>query len=268
MKVNILGVEIDDLGMGEAVALALENLQAGRRTFIATPNPEMLVLAHKDREFGRVLNSTDIKIPDGAGLAIGAKITGQELKNRVTGTDLMEKLCGLAAERGYKVYLLGAQNGVAREAAKQLNTKFVQLKIAGAEYGGGMPVRRESGCHIPEAERRYGDGPRGGDEWDNKVIIEHINAVAPDMLFVALGHGKQERWIAENLQKLPSVKLAMGVGGAFDFFAARAKRAPQWMRTAGLEWLWRLIKEPKRYKRIVTAVIIFPFYCLMYGRKK
>ncbi len=244
MKVNILGVEIDDLGAEEVIALALDNLQAGKKTFIATPNPEILVLAEKDRVFREILGRADIKIPDGAGLKLGAKILGQELKNRVTGTDLMEKLCVVSAERGYKVYLLGAQNGVAREAAGALNKKCVQLKIVGAEHGGTM------------------------DEWDNRVIIEHINAVAPDMLFVALGHGKQERWIVENFEKLLSVKLAMGVGGAFDFFAGRVKRAPRWMRALGLEWLWRLIREPKRYKRILTAVIIFPWYCLIYGRKK
>lgn len=244
MKVNILGVDIDDVGAEEAMAQAFQNLQAGKRTFIATPNPEMLVMARRDEEFRRVLNSADIKIPDGAGLAIGAKILKKDLKNRVTGTDLMEKLCATSAERGYRIYLLGAQNEVAREAAKQLNTKFVRLKIVGAEYGGTM------------------------DKWDNRVIIEHINAVAPDILFVALGHGKQEKWISENLEKLPSVKLAMGVGGAFDFFAGRVRRAPRWMRTLGWEWLWRLICEPKRYKRILTATIIFPWYCLTYGRKK
>jgi N-acetylglucosaminyldiphosphoundecaprenol N-acetyl-beta-D-mannosaminyltransferase len=246
MKCNILGVEIDDLSAGEAMDLAAARLAAGKKTFIATPNPEMVILAQKDGEFKNILNGADIKIPDGTGLAVGAKILKQALKNRVTGTDLMEGLCALSAELGYKVYLLGAQNGVAKEAAKRLNTKFVQLKIVGAEYGGRM------------------------DEWDNRVIIEHINAVAPDILFVALGHGKQERWIFQNLEKLPSVKLAMGVGGAFDFFAGRIRRAPRWMRTLGLEWLWRLICEPKRYKRIFNAVIIFPWRCLLYryGRKK
>lgn len=244
MKVDILGVEIDDLTAEQAMAQALQNLQTGKKTFIATPNPEMLVLARQDTKFKDILNSADIKISDGAGLKIGARILGWNLKNRVTGTDLMEKLCAASAERGYKIYLFGAQNGIAREAAKRLNTKFVQLKIAGAEYGGLM------------------------DDWDNRVIIEHINAVAPDILFVALGQGKQEKWIAENLKELSSIKLAMGVGGAFDFFAGRLPRAPRWMRMAGLEWLWRLFREPKRYKRIFNAVIVFPWYCLIYGRKK
>jgi len=239
MKINILGVEIDDLSAAEVADLAAGNLQIGGKTFIATPNPEMLVAAQKDGEFARALNSADIKIADGVGLKLGAKILKKELKNRVTGTDLMDRLCGLAAERGYSIYLLGAQNGVAREAAKRLSTKFVQLKIAGAESGGKM------------------------DAWDSRVIVEHINAVSPDMLFVALGHGKQEKWIFENLEKLPSVKLAMGVGGAFDFFAGRAKRAPRWMRDAGLEWLWRLIREPKRYKRIWNAAAVFPWLCLI-----
>lgn len=244
MKMNLLGMEIDDMGVDEVLSLALKGLEAGKKTFIATPNPEMLVLAKQNTEFKDILNSADIKIPDGAGLKFGAMILGQKLKNRVTGVDLMEKLCIASAECGYKIYLLGAQKGVAAEAAKSLNTKFAQLKIVGAEYGGKM------------------------DEWDNRIIIEHINALSPDMLFVALGHGKQEKWIFENLKKLPSVKLAMGVGGAFDFFAGRIKRAPRWMRAAGLEWLWRLIQEPQRYKRILTAIIIFPLFCMIYGRKK
>src|SRR3989338_5352072 len=99
----------------------------------------------------------------------------------------------------------------------------------------------------------------GGEDWDNRVIIEHINAVKPEILFVALGHGRQEKWIYENFEKLPSVKLAMGVGGAFDFFAGRIRRAPKLLRSVGLEWLWRLILEPRRYGRILNAVLVFPY---------
>lgn len=237
MKINILGVEIDDLSEAEIVDLAAENLRVGKKTFIATPNPEMLVAAQKNGEFARVLNSADIKIADGAGLKLGAKILKKELKNRVTGTDLMNTICVQAAASRWKIYLLGAGQRIARTAAENLKKSNPKLIICGAESGGEF------------------------DEWDNRVIIEHINAVAPDLLFVALGHSKQEKWIFENLEKLPSVKLAMGVGGAFDFFAGRAKRAPHWMRGVGLEWLWRLIKEPKRYKRIWNAVVVFPWLC-------
>ena len=166
----------------------------------------------------------------------------------------MEELCGSASKIGLGIYLLGGCQETARQAAKNFKKKYKNLKICGAESGGKMSARQS-----PDGSSRMA----GGEGWDNRVIIEHINAVKPEILFVALGHGKQERWIFKNLEKLPSVKIAMGVGGAFDFFSGRIKRAPLIMQEAGLEWLWRLILEPSRYKRIWKAVIVFPIYCLM-----
>lgn len=244
MQIKILGVQIDDLSEAEVLDIIKNNLASGRRTFIVTPNPEMLVLGERDAEFKNILNGADIKIPDGAGLKFGGWILGQKLKNRATGTDLMERICGLAAERGLGAYFLGAGDGVAEAAAKNLNTKFVQLKIVGVDSGGRMQ------------------------SWDNEDVLRKINAAAPDILFAALGHGKQEKWIAENLSKMPGVKLAMGVGGAFDFFAGRVRRAPNMLRRAGLEWLWRLILEPWRWRRIMTAVVVFPLMCWKQSMKK
>ena len=238
MQIEILGIKIDDLDKKAAMELIKERLEKDLKTFIATPNPEMLTLSGKDKNFKGILNSADIKIPDGYGLKIGAKILGKKLNARLAGTDLMEELCGFAAKRGLGTYLLGGWRDTARITAENLKKKYVDLKICGAESGGKMEA------------------------WDNRVIIEHINAVKPEILFVALGHGRQEKWIFENSNKLPTVKVAMGVGGAFDFFSGRVRRAPMIMRKAGLEWLWRLIKEPYRYKRIWTAVVIFPMHCL------
>jgi N-acetylglucosaminyldiphosphoundecaprenol N-acetyl-beta-D-mannosaminyltransferase len=238
MTVEILGVQIDDLSESDVLQKVSAELKAGRRIFIATPNPEMIVLAQKNGEFLRILNSANIKIADGVGLKFGAAILGRRLKNRMTGTDLTERLCELAAAENLGVYFLGAGRGVAIDAAKKLQNKYGELKICGAEEGGQM------------------------DDWDSGQILSHINEKNPAFLFVALGHGRQEKWLAENLDKMPGVKLAMGVGGAFDFFADRASRAPMILRRIGLEWLWRLITEPKRYKRIFSAVIIFPSLCI------
>ncbi|MFH1193430.1 MAG: WecB/TagA/CpsF family glycosyltransferase [bacterium] len=237
MGSSILGVKIDDKSEKDFLQIIEERLKRGERTFIATPNPEMLILAEKDRGFASILNNANLCIPDGSGLKLGAKIFGWELKNRVAGTDLMDKICGLSELQNFSIYFLGAMTDVARDAAANIKKKYPGLKIAGAESGGKL------------------------EEWNDRVIVEHINAVHPDILFVALGHGKQERWIFENFDKLKSVKLAMGIGGAFDFFAGRVPRAPKWMRNIGLEWLRRLFYEPWRYKRIWNAVIVFPWMC-------
>jgi N-acetylglucosaminyldiphosphoundecaprenol N-acetyl-beta-D-mannosaminyltransferase len=238
MKVDILGVSIDDLGEAVVLEMISRGLEKGKKFFVATPNPEMIVLAQKNPEFKKILNLADIKIADGVGLKFGAGILGKKLNNRLAGTDLMERLCGFASLRGKKIYLLGAGRGIAKSAAENLQKKFPGLEVCGAEEGGKM------------------------DEWDSEKILEHINDRGADFLFVALGHGKQEKWIFENFKKLGSARLAMGVGGAFDFFAGQAKRAPRFMRKIGMEWFWRLATEPRRYRRMIDAVIVFPLLCV------
>jgi len=237
MKINILGINIDDENAGTVLKRIEDDVLKDKKIFIATPNPEMIILAQKDANFKNILNSTDINIPDGFGLKIGAKILGKKLNSRVTGTDLMVDICRLANKKRYSIYLLGGGKNVARMAVVNLKKEMPRLKITGAEEGGKM------------------------DEWDNRVIIKHINVLKPDILFVALGHGKQEKWIHDNFKELASVKLAIGVGGAFDFISGKVKRAPKWMRTVGLEWLWRLVLEPKRLKRIINATLVFPWLC-------
>ena len=244
MKVNILGVEIDDLAEKEVFEEIEERLKNGRQVFIATPTPEMLLLAHEDERFRGILNSANIKLADGRGLQKGAKILGKKLNSHITGTDFMVELCGWAEGKNLSIYLLGAGPEIAKRTGKNLHIILPKLEVVGAEFGGVM------------------------DDWDNRVILEHINASKPDIIFVALGHGKQEKWIYDNLEKLSSVKIAMGVGGAFDFISGRVKRAPEAMQKKGLEWLWRLIKEPRRLPRIINAVIIFPFLCLTYKKRK
>ncbi|PIR67087.1 MAG: glycosyltransferase [Parcubacteria group bacterium CG10_big_fil_rev_8_21_14_0_10_36_14] len=236
---KILGVRIDEMGEKEVLEKCKSAITEGRRLFITTPNPEILLLANKDEDFKKILNSADINIPDGVGLKLGAKIKRKKLNYHLTGTDLMGHLAKMAEEMGLGIYLLGAEQGIARKAGQNLKKILPSLNIIGAESGGKF------------------------ESWDNRVIIEHINAVKPDILFIALGQGKQERWIFANLPNLKSIKIVIGVGGAFDFYSGRIPRAPKWMRQLGLEWLYRLSREPSRWKRIFNAVIVFPIVCLI-----
>ncbi len=241
MRLEILGVPIDGVTETEALERVRVFLDEPRGHLVTTPNPEMLVLAQKDQKFKDVLRQSDLAIPDGAGLMVAATMRGHRLPARVTGADFTEKVAELAAEAGKSIYLLGAGAGVAVRAAGVLKTKFPKLKIAGASAGDD--VRRDAGGHLQTRPE----------------TIEAINLVQPDILFVAYGHGVQEEWIAENMARLPSVRVAMGIGGTFDFLAGKVRRAPKLMRRLGLEWLWRLIIQPQRWHRIWTAVAVFPF---------
>jgi N-acetylglucosaminyldiphosphoundecaprenol N-acetyl-beta-D-mannosaminyltransferase len=191
----------------------------------------MVMLAQKDEQFRQVLNGADLAIADGAGL----RLADWRLK-RLTGIDLMLKLCQLAAEKGWRVFLLGARDRVAEKAARQLRRRLGQ-------QDSGFKILAASGpADIERASQA-----------EQKRLIAKINRFRPDLLLVAFGHGKQEKWIVNNLPRL-SVKVAMGVGGAFDYIVRPWKRAPRLMQKLGLEWLWRLILEPWRIKRQLALV--------------
>jgi N-acetylglucosaminyldiphosphoundecaprenol N-acetyl-beta-D-mannosaminyltransferase len=240
-RINLLGVPVDSVTQKEAFVTVAAFLGGETGRMVVTPNPEMVVMAQSDEEFRKTLASADLAIPDGTGLLWAARRQGSPIPERVTGTDLMQDIVSLAAARGQGIFLLGGQPGVAESAAAEMQRRHPGLVIAGAMSGG--QVRRGS---------------------DGKLIIDAavlgaIRASAPAILFVAFGHGNQEKWIRQNLAALPSVRLAMGIGGAFDFIIGKAKRAPGWMQKYGLEWLWRLVREPKRLVRIWRAVAVFPF---------
>jgi len=207
MKVDILGVKIDDIEMAEALVQVEQWIISPGKHYIVTPNPEFLVAAHKDTVFKKILNDADLSIPDGVGLKLSGKI-----KNTFSGTDFMEELIRVAAEKGFTAGFLGGKDGVAEKCAERLKRKYPTLKVSFTSA--------DAEAKIPPL----------------------------DLLFVALGHIKQEKWIAANLDKIP-VHLAMGVGGAFDYLSGRVPRAPKWMRDLGFEWLFRLIMQPWRIKR-------------------
>ncbi len=205
----------------------------------------MLVDAQRDVAFKEVLNSGSLNICDGRGVEL---LSRGRLK-RLPGVDFMLDICEIAAQTNARVYLLGSGSSETLHAAKQaLQKRFPSLLIVGVHPGPRISLKKED--RIAKLDIN---------EHENNDILGGIVMAAPDILFVAFGHIKQEKWIDRYAHALPSVKIAMGVGGAFDYISLRISRAPKWMRIIGLEWLYRLVKEPQRIRRILKAVIIFPF---------
>lgn len=237
MKINILGTLIDNIKKEELLLKINSFLEDGKQHFLVTPNPEIVLSAQKDEEFRAILNGADIAIPDGFGLILASYYLKTPLGDRITGVDLMLEICKIAEGDGKSIFLFGGEEGIVEKTAKVLKEKFPNLKISGALSGGEI---RE-------------------DNLVDNSLLEKINQVNPDIIFVALGGGKQEKWIDANLENLPSVKLAMGIGGAFDFISGKIKRAPRIMRKLGLEWLFRLFMEPRRIKRIFNATVLFSY---------
>ncbi|MEK7545264.1 MAG: WecB/TagA/CpsF family glycosyltransferase [Patescibacteria group bacterium] len=252
-KIVILEVPFDQVTLETAVKKVEEMIESEGQFQIATPNPEMVLEARKNEKFLHLLQKTELNIPDGIGIVWASKwlkFRGKDdsLPQRVTGTDLMEKILKKSTESSShlfqkKVFLLGAAEGVAKKTKEIFEKKFPDIQITGFESG------------TP-------------DEKDEEDLIQKINHSQAKILFVAYGAPKQEFWIARNLHKMPLIKIAIGVGGAFDFFAGIRKRAPDWMQKTGLEWLYRAIQEPRRIKRIYNAVIKFPLAFLFSSKKK
>jgi N-acetylglucosaminyldiphosphoundecaprenol N-acetyl-beta-D-mannosaminyltransferase len=240
-RVRLLGVSIDALTGGEAVARLLEFLKEHTARHVMTPNAEMLAASARDASFREILNCSALNLPDSAGLLWAARHTGQRLPERVTGVDTVERLCA-ALSADQTVFLLGAAPGVAEKAGIVLRSRYPNVRIAGAFAGS------------PKAE----DAPE---------IIRRIREAKPQILLVAYGAPAQDAWIDEHLNDLPSVRIAMGVGGTFDFLAGVRMRAPVFLQKLHLEWAWRLLLEPSRWNRIWTAVIVFPMLVMRYGRE-
>ncbi len=200
---------------------------------IATINPEFIMAAQKDPDFMETLNRSDLGVADGIGLQVAAKILGIEIGPRITGVDLTYELAKLASDNGYSIFLLGAAEGVAEKAAHKLKSIHANLRIAGTYAG----TPTEPG------------------------IVERVNESGADILLVAFGAPKQDKFICSNKERLIA-KVAMGVGGTFDYIAGIVPYAPKWIRKIGMEWLYRLIKQPHRINRIVTATVLFPLAVL------
>ncbi len=239
-KTFVLNVPICSLSREKIHELLLSFFDDPGFHSIATVNPEMLVAAYYRKTFQQVLQKISLCVADGVGVSWLSFLTQGTWLQRLTGNDVTQAFLTYAALHKKTVFLLGSTEGVITQTLQNLRTTFPYLQILG-ESGG---------------ELFYEKG-----EWKFKkdaLVVEHIQEAQPYILLVALGHEKQESWIFGHRNFFPSVKIAVGVGGVFDFLSGKAKRAPKLFQRLGFEWLWRLWCEPKRLKRIFTAVIIFP----------
>lgn len=257
--VKILGVEIDQVTFTGALEQISSFVTQRGPHQVVTVNPEFVMRARHDAAFRKVLNDADLAVADGAGLIWASRLINRRrgrnatdhrsliLPERVTGTDLLPALITQAASKDWKVYLLGGGPGIAARTAELFIKTYPKLRIVGAEMG---PLITESGLPL---------------NTDQSALLEanltRIKHAKPDLLFVAFGAPKQDRFIARYRDQL-KVPVMIGVGGAFDFVTGKVRRAPVIFRALSLEWLWRLIMEPWRFKRIWTATISFPLAVL------
>lgn len=225
-KENILGVDVSITSYEELKKNVEIDIKRENKSFIVAINPEKILKARKDENLKKLLNKATYQIPDGVGVIYASKLKKGKIKSRITGIDSMEMLCSLSNDKDYKIFMYGSKEEVISKAKENLEEKYKNIKIVGTING-------------------Y--------EKDNKKINDTINKSKADILFVALGSPKQELWITENMDKL-CVKVYQGVGGSFDVVSGTIKRAPKWMQNCGLEWLYRLLKEPKRIFRQVKLL--------------
>ncbi len=225
-SVKILGVKIHQVTNETAYNRFLALMEQPKLSIICTPNTEIVMEAQNDSELKEILQDADLVIPDGIGLIYASKIHQLGLTERVTGIDTLERILKYANNTKKSIYLFGGKPGVADKAAERMIEVYPNLQIKGIR-----------------------DGYYKKEEEDK--IINHINEVKPDILFVALGAPRQEKWIYNN-RKILNAKVAMGVGGALDVWAGSAKRAPKFFQNMHLEWFYRLLKNPTRIGRMMS----------------
>lgn len=292
--VNILGIDLTSTPKESLLRLIQSkinkfrqneaNLSLKEKLFIVTPNPEQIMLAQKDSEFENILNSADIALPDAMGVVVASKylslakaenklirlplITLQGLEvgfatlvnqswltselEVIRGREFFIDLIKLANKKAWRVYLLGGKKGVAESVQKKFEQNYKKIRIKSSSG----PILNNSGLAVSDE-----------DKVEEKRVVEEINNFKPHLLFVAYGAPKQEKWLYRWLPKL-KIGVGMVVGGTLDYLAGTAKLPPKWMSDAGIEWLWRVVQEPKRIGRIITAIILFPLKIFSYKLQK
>ena len=228
MKINVLGVHFDTLTPNEAVARGIELMNEGGFHYVVTPNPEFVLAAEKDEEFRSVLNGADLVIPDGIGVIYSARILGTPLPERVPGIEFAAKMLEQLNEMGGRLFLLGAKPGVADKAGENILAQYPNIVLCGTQDGYFK---------------------------DEEDVILKVAAARPDLMFVCLGAPKQEKWMARWGQHT-GAKLAIGLGGVLDVYAGTVERAPEAWQKLGLEWAYRLKKEPKRFGRMARLPLV------------
>jgi N-acetylglucosaminyldiphosphoundecaprenol N-acetyl-beta-D-mannosaminyltransferase len=237
-RVDVLGVGFDRVHLAGAVERILRRLDAGERTFVITANPEFVMLARHDADVARIAREAHLVVADGSGVVAASRLLGDPLP-RVPGRLLVDALVPHLAQRRSTVFFLGAAPGVAERAAAELRRRAPGLVVAGVHAGSAEPDQ-------------------------DAVSVPRVRDTAAQVLLVAYGMPKQERWIARNLSALPAVRIAIGVGGVFDQLAGVQKVPPAILHSIGLEWLWRLAREPWRWRR----QRVLPMFALLVMRKR
>ena len=227
-KITIRGIDFDNVSMKEALALVGKALAENKQTAVFTPNAEIAQLAVEQKEIRDLLCRADILLPDGAGIVLASEILKTPLKEKVAGVDFGEEILSLAAQNGYSVFFLGGKPGIAELAAQKKKILQPTLSVVGTK-----------------------DGYFQKEGSENDAVLQQINESGAQILFVCFGAPAQERWINENRVRLPHVKLFLGLGGSLDVYAGIVRRAPNLFIRMRLEWLYRLIKEPRRAERMM-----------------
>lgn len=223
MKIDVMGLKFDSVTMDEALSRAEALLRGDKAAYVVTPNAEIAYEALHDGQLREMLNGADLMLPDGAGVVLASKLLRTPVKQKVAGVDFAAGLLGILERNGQSLYLLGGKTGIGELAAQKMLEAHPQLRIAGIADGYFQ---------------------------DEAPVIAKINASGADALFVCLGAPKQERFMVQHQQEL-HVHLMAGLGGSLDAFAGTVQRAPAWMIRLNLEWLYRLIREPKRFRRML-----------------
>lgn len=235
-RIRILGVAVDQVDMAEAVECMAGYIRhqhentgtdvAKGLRHVVTANSEIVMMTRDDPDMARILSEASLVVADGIGLVWASRIIRQPFRERVAGIDLMDRMLALCAQEGWRPFLLGAAPGVAEEALETLQQRYPSLQVAGVHHGFFTPEEAPS-------------------------VVARVNEAAPDLLLVAMGAPRQEKWIDAHRTEL-QVPMAVGVGGSFDIWAGRAERAPRWMCNAGLEWAYRLLRQPSRALRMTA----------------
>ncbi|MDD5437906.1 MAG: WecB/TagA/CpsF family glycosyltransferase [Patescibacteria group bacterium] len=239
---NCFGLVIHGYPLETMVTEIQTRSAQGLPTWIVTANPEILLHAKNNPEYWEVIRQADFRVVDGMGLKFAGWVRGARPK-RCVGVELAEAVAKLCVQNHWTLGMIGSQEGVADKAAWHLRKKYPNLMVF-SENGGNI-------------------SPDGHLDEKAEASLTHLVEIEPDVVLVAYGHPKQDFWIQKYRSRLPKAKVFIGVGGTLDFWAENAKRAPQWMRSMGFEWLWRLFTQPWRWKRIWNALIVFPFAVLL-----
>ena len=225
--IKILGVPVHPMTMKQAVDSLEQRMLEGEQTFVVTANAEIIMMCQEDAAYNSIISQkAELVLPDGAGAVWAGRHLGYKVPERVAGFDLYNQLLALSAKKGYKAYFFGGSPGIAEAAKAKSEEMYPGVKIVGCHNG-----------YFTDA--------------DVPAIIEAINQSGAEMLFVAIGAPKQERWILAHREELKP-RILMGIGGSFDVLAGKMERAPKWMQDASLEWAFRLYKQPSRFMRMLA----------------